>query len=67
MIIRFTEYIYPEDWDFNRIVRHAGFAHEVDGNALMDKLYYEGGTRELAINLELDTETGIITVVNTQD
>lgn len=66
MIIRFTEYVYPEEYDFTRIVRNAGYSHEVDGDAIMDKLYCEGGTRELAINLELDTETGVITVAREQ-
>lgn len=66
MIIRFTEYVYPEEWDFVRIVRNAGYAHQVDGATITDKLYYEGGTRELAIYLEVDTETGVITVARDQ-
>ncbi len=64
MIISFTEYMYPEDWDFVGIVRETGFAHEVDGVEITRLIWEQGGTRELAVNLELDTETGIIKVVS---
>lgn len=62
MKIKFIHWIDPEDWDFTRIIRDAGYAHEVDGSEIEEKIW-NGGTRELAVQLELDTETGIITVV----
>ncbi len=62
MKIVFSEYIYPEEFDFERIIRSAGYKHEVDPDEVLDKIYSEG-TRELEVVLELDTETGIITVV----
>ena len=63
MKIRFTEWIYPEEFDFTRIIRDTGFAHEVDPEEVTKQIY-NGGTRELDVTLELDTETGIITVVS---
>lgn len=62
MKIRFIEYTYPEEYDFKRIIRDAGMSHEVDADEVLENVYY-GGTRELALTLELDTETGTITVV----
>lgn len=61
MKFQFSEWIYPEEFDFNRVVRDAGLAHQVDGDELQAKVF-DGGTRELLVNLEIDTETGIITV-----
>lgn len=61
MLIKFTDYIYPEEFDFSRIIRNAGYAHDVDADDVTAKIW-NGGTRELAIGLVLDTETGIITV-----
>jgi len=63
MKIRFVEWTYPEEYDFKAILRNAGLAHEVDSDEVMERVY-DGGTRELKLNLELDTETGIITVVS---
>jgi hypothetical protein len=63
MKIRFTEYIYPEEFNFHYIIRKAGYAHEVDADEVVDNLY-SSGTRELEVNLELDTETGIIKVLS---
>lgn len=60
--IKFTEYLYPEDYNFTRIVREAGYSHEVDGEEVLENVW-NGGTRELAVELELDTDTGIIVVV----
>ena len=62
MKIRFTAYLDCEDWNFDRIIRNAGLAHEVDFAEVTDKVWH-GGTRELAVVVELDTETGVITVV----
>jgi hypothetical protein len=63
MKIRFIEYLYPEEWDFTRIIRNAGYSHEVDGDEVSEKIW-DGGTRELAVSLELDTDTGIIKVIS---
>jgi hypothetical protein len=62
MKIRFIEYVYPEDWNFEFIIRRAGLAHEVDVDEVVEKIW-DRGTRELQLVLELDTETGIIEVV----
>jgi hypothetical protein len=62
MKIQFIEYLDTEDLDFTRIIRNAGYSHEVDGGEVMDKVW-DGGTRELAVTLELDTDTGVIIVV----
>ncbi len=61
MKIRFVEYIYPESYNFDRIIREAGYAHEVDAGEVEKNIWY-GGTRELGVALVLDTETGIIKV-----
>jgi hypothetical protein len=66
MKIQFVAYMDPEDWDFNKIIRNAGYAHEVDGDEVLDKVW-DGGTRELAVKLELDTDTGIIIVVGQEN
>lgn len=62
MKIQFTQYMYPEDWNFTRILAATGHSHEVDGEEVTNNVFYNG-TRELAVEVELDTETGIITVV----
>jgi hypothetical protein len=61
MRIPFTEVVWTEDWDFPRIVRESGYAHEVDIEDLTDKIW-GGGTRELILYGYIDSETGQITV-----
>lgn len=63
MIIKFTEYIYPEEFDWGRIINNSGHAHEVAAEHLEELVWTEGGTRELAVQLEIDTETGTVKVV----
>jgi antirestriction protein len=63
MKVQFVHYIYPEDFNFTRIVRNAGHSHEIDVEAFEDKFWNHGESRELAVTLELDTETGNISVV----
>jgi hypothetical protein len=60
---QFTEYIYPEELDWVRIVRDSGHAHDVDVEELRELVWTEGGTRELAVQLEVDTDTGTVRVV----
>ena len=62
MKIRFIQYLDADDWDFIRIVRDAGYSHEVDGAELEEKIWH-AGSREVPVQLEVDTETGIIEVV----
>lgn len=62
MKIRFIQYIDTENWDFGRIVNEAGYGHVVDAEEVEEKLW-SGGSRELAVEFELDTETGIIKVI----
>lgn len=62
MKIKFTQYLYPEGWDFNRIICDTGYAHDVNGEEVLERVW-DTGTRELAVHLELETDTGVITVV----
>lgn len=63
MKIRFIEWAYPEEYDFQKIVEGAGLAHDIDWEDVRDTVW-DGGTRELELHLELDTETGSISVVS---
>jgi hypothetical protein len=63
MKIKFTQYMYPEDWNFARIFSATGHSREVDVTAFEEKFWDHGESRELAVEVELDTETGYITVV----
>jgi hypothetical protein len=63
MIIKFTEVVYCEEWDFERLVRDSGYAHEVDVEDLTAKVWYNGH-RELLLSCEIDTETGKIVVTS---
>lgn len=62
MKIRFTKVICSENWDFRRIIRDAGYSHEVDVEKVIDAIW-DGGSRHITLYCELDSETGVITVV----
>lgn len=63
MKIKITHYIYPEDWDFDYIIRKAGYEGQVDVSHFEHEFWDHGESREIPVELELDTETGIIIVV----
>ena len=63
MNIRITHYIYAEDWDFESVFRRAGYAHDVDVARFEHEFWDHGESREIPVELEIDTETGVITVV----
>jgi hypothetical protein len=62
MKIRFTHFVNFEDINLTRIIGEAGYSHEVDAESILQNIW-NSGTTELAVPLELDTDTGIVEVV----